>query len=190
MPKSLPGKSTHSGRAPAGAQSFRFETSQEPHSIFRIFSGKRVVCNPPDDQKCRLFRNPDTPLAGWALLARRRIPLLLEWVAPLAPIADAAVHGNDVGVSHLLQVIGCQRGTEAAATIEHERSSEIGILALNVALDDAFAQVDGSGQVVGVEFAVFADVDENEFVSAIEPGFEQTGRPAARSSKLIRQRQR
>jgi hypothetical protein len=25
--------------------------------------------------------------------------------------------------------------------------------------------------VVGVEFAVFANVDENEFVAAIEPGF-------------------
>ena len=38
---------THSGQAPAGAQSFRFETSREPHSIFDcIFSEKRVVCNP------------------------------------------------------------------------------------------------------------------------------------------------
>ena len=71
-----------------------------------------------------------------------------------------------------MQVVGGQRGTEAAATIEDERSFEIGILALDVALDDAFAQVDGSGQVVGVEFAVFADVDENEFLAAIEPGFD------------------
>ena len=49
---------------------------------------------------------------------------------------------------------------------------QIGILCLNVALDDALAQVDGSGQVVGIEFAVFADVDENEFLAAIEPGFD------------------
>ena len=49
---------------------------------------------------------------------------------------------------------------------------EVWILALIVALDDALAQVDGSGQVVGVEFAVFADVDENEFLAAIEPGFD------------------
>jgi hypothetical protein len=32
--------------------------------------------------------------------------------------------------------------------------------------------MDGSGQVVGVEFAVFANVDENKFLSAIEPGFD------------------
>jgi hypothetical protein len=70
-----------------------------------------------------------------------------------------------------LQVIGGQRGTEAAATVEYEFSLQVGVLALNVALDDALAQVDGSGEVVGVEFAVFANVDENEFVAAIEPDF-------------------
>jgi hypothetical protein len=32
--------------------------------------------------------------------------------------------------------------------------------------------VNGSGEVVGVEFAVFANVDENEFLAAIEPGFD------------------
>jgi hypothetical protein len=32
--------------------------------------------------------------------------------------------------------------------------------------------MDCSRQVIGVEFAVFADVDENEFVAAIEPGFD------------------
>ena len=49
---------------------------------------------------------------------------------------------------------------------------QIGILGLDVALDDALAEVDGSGEVVGVEFAVFANVDENELVVAIEPGFD------------------
>ena len=101
------------------------------------------------------------------------LPRLFQRVAPFAPVADSAVHGNDIGVSHFLQVIGGQRGAEAAATIEYEFSLQIGILALNVALDDALAQVDGSGQVVGVEFAVFADVDENEFLAAIEPGFDR-----------------
>jgi hypothetical protein len=71
-----------------------------------------------------------------------------------------------------LQIIGGQRGPETAATIEDERSFEIRILSLDVAFDDAFAQVDSSGQVVGVEFAVFADVDENKFLAAIEPGFD------------------
>src|SRR6202163_5064325 len=100
------------------------------------------------------------------------LPLLLQWVAPSAPIADSAVHRDNVGVSHFLEIIGGQRGSETAATIEDERSFEIGILSLNVAFDDALAQVDGSGQVVGVELAVFADVDENKFLGAIEPGFD------------------
>src|SRR6202023_2851597 len=100
------------------------------------------------------------------------VPLLLQRVAPSAPIANSAVHRDDVGVSHFLQIIGGQRGTEAASTIEYERSFKIGILAFNVAFDDALAEVDGSGQVVGVEFAVFADVDENKFLAAIEPGFD------------------
>src|ERR1700704_6839834 len=54
------------------------------------------------------------------LPARRYLPLLLQRVSLSAPIADSAVHGDDVGVSHFLQVIGGQRGTESAATIEDE----------------------------------------------------------------------
>src|SRR5713226_9024282 len=100
------------------------------------------------------------------------LALLLQRVAPPTPIANSAVHGNDIRVPHFLQVIGGQRGAEAAATIQYERSFEIRILALNVALDDALAQVDGSRQVVGVEFGVFADVDKNEFLAAIKPGFD------------------
>src|SRR5258708_10343473 len=105
-------------------------------------------------------------------VARRYLPRFLQRAAAFAPIADPAIHGNDVGVSHLWQVVGGQRGTETAATIEHEGRCEIWIFSLNVAFNDAFAQVDGSGQVVGVEFAVFADVDENKFLAAIEPGFD------------------
>ena len=71
-----------------------------------------------------------------------------------------------------MQVIGSQGGTETTATIEDEWCFEIGILSLNVAFDDALAQVDGSGQVVGVEFAIFADVNENKFLAAIESGFD------------------
>src|SRR5208337_2944584 len=131
---------------------------ETPLFLYRIFSEKRVVCKPPLVERRGGLR---------AAL------LLLQRVTLFAPIADSAVHGNDIRVSHFLQVIGGQRGTEAAATIEHEFSFEIRILALNVALDDALAQVDGSGQVVGIEYAVFANVDQNEFLAAIEPGFDR-----------------
>jgi len=119
----------------------------------------KVVCNLPAIRR------------AVPLLVRRYSTSLLQRVAPSAPIADSAVHRDDVGVSHFLQVVGSKGGPESAATIKHERSFEIGILSLNVAFDDALAQVDGSGQVVGVEFAVFADVNENKFFAAIEPGF-------------------
>ena len=32
--------------------------------------------------------------------------------------------------------------------------------------------MDGSGQVVGIEFAIFAHIDQNEFFAAIETGFD------------------
>src|SRR5712692_4910091 len=153
MPRGLRGKITHSGRAPAGAQSFRFETSlgaPQCRSLFFQSSGWYAI------------RGKPAP----------RVTSIFERVAPFAPIANSAVHGNDIRVSHFLQVIGGQRGAEAAATIQYERSFEIRILAFNVALDDALAQVDGSRQVVGVEFAVFTDVDKNEFLFAIKPGFD------------------
>ena len=95
------------------------------------------------------------------------------FLTDFSPAANAAIHGDYLGVSHLLQVIGGQCGAEASATIKYELSLQVGNLALDVALDDALAEVDGSGEVVGGEFAVFADVDQNEFLAAIETGFDR-----------------
>ncbi len=64
-----------------------------------------------------------SPAPRRALPSGRYLPLLLQRVASFAPIANSAVHGNDVGVSHFLQIVGGQRGAEAAATIEDELSS-------------------------------------------------------------------
>ena len=71
-----------------------------------------------------------------------------------------------------MQVIGSHRRAEASATIKDEFGIQVGKFAFDVALDDALAEMDRSGQVVGIEFAVFADVDENEFVATIDPGFD------------------
>jgi hypothetical protein len=89
-----------------------------------------------------------------------------------APLANAAIHGNNVGVTHLLQVVGGEGGAETATTIEDERGIEGGIPGLDVALDDAFAEVDGSREMVGIELAVFADVDQNKLFFSIEAGFD------------------
>jgi hypothetical protein len=50
---------------------------------------------------------------------------------------------------------------------------QIGILGLNIAFNDAPAHVHGSWQVVGVEFAVFADIDEDKLLAAVEPGLDR-----------------
>src|SRR5258708_20612216 len=112
MPEGLQGKSTHSGRAPAGAQSCRFETLRgTPDCIDLFFQRSRWYAIR------RMIRIAIRPVA------RRYLPRFLQRVAAFAPIADSAIHGNDVGVSHLLQVIRGQRGPESPATIEHEGAS-------------------------------------------------------------------
>jgi hypothetical protein len=94
---------------------------------------------------------------------------LLQRKTLFAPIADTAVHGNHVRVAHFLQVIGRQSRTEAAAAVEDQFSFQVGILAFDIALNNAFAKVDRSGQVVGFEFAVFTYVDQNKLVASIKP---------------------
>src|SRR5260370_37055391 len=103
MPESLRGKSTHSGKAPTRAQSFRFETSQgtPPYRHIHFFREAGGMQSAGDD-------------TGRSFTVRRYLPPLLQRITPFAPIADSAVHGDDVGVSHFLQVVGSQRGTAAA----------------------------------------------------------------------------
>src|SRR5262249_56522775 len=44
--------------------------------------------------------------------------LRCQRIALVAPVADAAVHGDHVGVAHLLQLVRRQRRAEAAAAVE------------------------------------------------------------------------
>src|SRR5882672_5823985 len=106
------------------------------------------------------------PSTSSGLLRRfQRIPLL-------APLADSAIHRKHVGVTHLLQVVGRQRGPEAAATIEHQRSCEIGIFSLDIALDDPLAEVDRSRQMILVVFVIFADINQNKLVALVQPSLD------------------
>ena len=61
--------------------------------------------------------------------------------AGFGPAAPAAVHGDYVGVAHFLEVVGRQRGAEAAATVENDDGGFVGDGFFDVALDDAFAEV-------------------------------------------------
>src|SRR5947209_3595089 len=97
-------------------------------------------------------------------ILRQRVPLL-------APFPKAAVHRNDVGVAHLLQIVCCERRAKTAAAIKHQLCIEVWEASFNITLDDAFAHVNSPRQVVFGEFALLAHVDESELVSAVHPGF-------------------
>jgi len=93
-------------------------------------------------------------------------------IAFVAPLADAAVHRNHVGITHFLKVVGRQRGTEAAAAIEYDFRAHVRQLLLHVALDHAFTEVDGAGKVVLGVLALFADIDEMKCLAAVESAFD------------------
>src|SRR6266436_8066558 len=101
-----------------------------------------------------------------------RLIRLFQRISPLAPAADSAIHRKHVRVPHFLQAVGRERGPEAATTIQHQRSTEVGILAFNVALDNPFAQVDRTGQMIPVVFVVFADVNQNKLLASIDARFD------------------
>jgi hypothetical protein len=80
--------------------------------------------------------------------------------AQFLPAAETAIDGDHVGVAHLLEIIGRERGAVAAAAISDNAGLGIRNALFDVALDDAFAEMDGARGVTGVPFAFFADIDE------------------------------
>src|SRR5215472_14697309 len=91
--------------------------------------------------------------------------------ALFAPYANAAIHGDYVGVAHLLQVVSSQGRAKASSTIKDQRRGSIGDTFFDVALDDALAQVDGVGEVILAVLAFFTHVDQQEFLAAVQLGF-------------------
>src|SRR5262249_43495588 len=61
----------------------------------------------------------------------------------LVPAAPAAIQREHVQVAHLLQVVGGERAAKAAAAIEEDGRVLLGNRVLDVALEDAAADVVG-----------------------------------------------
>ena len=67
--------------------------------------------------RLKRFARLKSPGAGRPRNSRRgagatvRLLSFFEWVGFFAPLADAAIHGDDVGVAHFLEVVGGQRAT-------------------------------------------------------------------------------
>src|SRR5438552_1951904 len=95
---------------------------------------------------------------------------LTHRIAFFAPAAHAAVHGKDVLVTHLLEVVGRQGRTKTAATIENDLRLPVRHALFDVPLEDTSAKVRSAGYVVLGPFALFAHVDQLEFLTAIELG--------------------
>src|SRR5262245_12576857 len=85
----------------------------------------------------------------------------------LDPATNAAVERDDVGVAHLLQVVGRERRAEPAAAVEDERRRLVRERRLDVALDDALAQVDGAGDALLLPLVVLTRVDEHELLAIL-----------------------
>src|SRR5688500_15322239 len=81
--------------------------------------------------------------------------------AGVFPGAPAAGEGVDVGVAHLLEVVGRERGAVAAAAVEDELGGVVGEGRLYVALDDAAPHVPGAERVAALPLVVLAHVDED-----------------------------
>src|SRR5580692_3615570 len=85
----------------------------------------------------------------------------------LQPTFPTAIHRFDIGVTHFLQAIRRECGAKAASTIEDESCGCVGDTFLNVALDNATAHVNGARQMTLGPFAIFANVNQQEFFASV-----------------------
>src|SRR5688572_26584868 len=93
----------------------------------------------------------------------------LGGVTLVLPPAPAAVHGDHIRVSHLLNRIGREGAAEAAAAVKDDRRRVIRDLLFDIPLDDTFADMLGLWQVAGCVLAFLADVDDLELLALIDP---------------------
>ena len=81
----------------------------------------------------------------------------------VSPSANASIHREHVGVAHLLEIVSGQGRAVSAAAVQYERRIQARYTLLDVALDNALAQVNCPGKMIVGVFAVFADVDKTNF---------------------------
>jgi hypothetical protein len=93
--------------------------------------------------------------------------VLRQRIALFPPATDAAIHGDDVCVTHLLEIIGSKGGAETAAAVKNYFCVEVRDFLFDVPLDNALAEVKGAGKVVLGIFAFFTDVDKKKFVTFV-----------------------
>ena len=86
----------------------------------------------------------------------------------MSPLANAAVHREDVCIPHPSQVIGSEGRAKSAAAIEDDGRVDVGNALLNVALDHSLTEMNGPGEMIVLPLVVFANIDEQELLVAVE----------------------
>src|SRR5262249_10347259 len=84
----------------------------------------------------------------------------LDGESELDPATPPAVHRANVAVSHLLERVGRQSGAKATPTVEDDVRVVVGNRLLDVALDDALAEVRRPPHAATLPLTVFAHVDQ------------------------------
>src|ERR1700682_293511 len=87
------------------------------------------------------------------------------------PALPPAVHRFDAVVAHLLKILRHQRGPESAAAIQDELCIRVRDSLLDVALDDASAQVNGAGKMSLHPFIVLANIHEEKLLPTSAAAF-------------------
>src|ERR1017187_3605301 len=81
---------------------------------------------------------------------------LLHRQPRLLPRFPSAIERNGVGIAHLLQVVGGQRGGVSAAAVEPQPRVLVRHLGLDIALDDSLSQMHRAGRMPGPPFVILA----------------------------------
>src|ERR1035441_7669391 len=61
----------------------------------------------------------------------------------LSPLANAAIHGGDIRVSHSLQGVSSQRGAESATAVQNQGGAQVRYTLLHVPFKNSLAKMHG-----------------------------------------------
>src|ERR1700686_1254172 len=145
------------------------------HSVCIVFSAPEITTvskpkrNPAsadvsDQKKIRAFMSwcrvlQTTRTENRELRTENREPRtassLRQRISLPPPVANAAIHRDNVLVTHLLQIVGGEGGAESTAAVKNDFCIQIRYTRLDIALDDALPEMNRARQVVRSEFALF-----------------------------------
>ena len=77
------------------------------------------------------------------------------------PMAKAARHRTDFGIAHLLQRVGCQCGSVAAATVENDFGIGVGHALGDMIFENAASDSQRTGNMSGAVLILLADIDDD-----------------------------